>query len=68
MSFRCKFMDGCPMYELITNSVRIIQLQPYLNDYCLNSARFTECARYVIIEGGKEPPPDLLPDGKKLKT
>ena len=68
MSFRCKFMDGCPMYDLITTSVRIMQLQPFLNGYCLNPDNFTRCERYHIIESGKEPPSDLLPDGKKLKV
>lgn len=67
MSFRCKFMEGCPMYDLITTSVRIIQLQPYLDSYCLARDNFTNCARYRIIKTGKEPPSDLLPDGEKMK-
>lgn len=66
MSFKCKFMEGCPMYDLITTSVRIIQLQPYLSDYCVNSKNFARCVRYGLIDAGKEPPGDLLPDGKKL--
>ena len=66
MSFKCENMQGCPMYDLITTSVRIIQLQPYLTKYCANPAHYKECARYTIIESGKEPPAYLLPDGKKL--
>jgi hypothetical protein len=68
MSFRCKFMDGCPMYDLITTSVRIMQLLPFLNGYCLDRGNFTNCARFHIIESGKEPSADLLPDGKRLKA
>ncbi len=68
MSFKCKFMEGCPMYDLITTSVRIIQLQPFLNDYCLSRENFANCVRFGIIANGKEPPADLLPDGKKLKA
>jgi hypothetical protein len=54
------------MYDLFTTSVRIIQLQPYFIKYCTDSEHCAECARFKIIESGKEPPPDLLPDGKKL--
>jgi hypothetical protein len=66
MSFKCKNMEGCPMYNLLTTSVRIIQLQPFLTGYCEDPFNCLECARYKIIDKGKEPPPDLLPDGKKL--
>ncbi len=66
MAFRCKNMQGCPMYNLITTSLRIMQLQPYLMEYCANPDHCRECARFKIIETGKEPPADLLPDGKKL--
>lgn len=68
MAFKCKNMEGCPMYNLITTSVRIIQLQPYLIEYCTNHDRCRECARFKLIETGKEPPADLLPDGKKLSA
>ncbi len=66
MSFRCKNMEGCPMYNLLTTSVRIIQLQPFLTGYCESPTNSRQCARYKLIEMGKEPPVDLLPDGKKL--
>lgn len=59
-------MRGCPMYDLITTSVRIIQLQPYLTEYCVNPERNKECARYKIMQQGEEPPADLLPDGKRI--
>jgi hypothetical protein len=45
-----------------------MQLLPFLNGYCLDPGSFTNCARYHIIESGKEPSPDLLPDGKRLKA
>ena len=51
MDFKCKNMEGCPMYDYLTTSVRIIQLQPFLNEYCLNSNNYNRCARYKIIEG-----------------
>jgi hypothetical protein len=56
------------MYDLLTTAVRIIQLQPFLIGYCENPANCRECARYKLIEIGKEPPIDLLPDGKKLPS
>ncbi len=68
MSFKCKNMEGCYMYNLLTTSVRIIQLQPFLRDYCEDSLKCRECARYKIIDTGKEPPADLLPNGKKLSA
>ncbi len=68
MAFKCRFMEGCPMYDLITTSVRIIQLQPYLNNFCLNRENFKNCARYEMIACGQEPPADLLPNGTKLKA
>ncbi len=54
------------MYNLLTTSVRIIRLQPFLTDYCEDQQNCLKCARYKIIETGKEPPADLLPDGNKL--
>jgi hypothetical protein len=66
MPFRCKNMEGCYMYNLLTTSVRIIRLQPFLTGYCEDAVKYRECARYKVIETGKEPPSDLLPDGKKL--
>ena len=68
MPFKCKNMDGCPMYNLLTTSVRIIRLQPYLTEYCEDAENCRKCARYIIIETGKEPPADLLPDGKKFSA
>jgi hypothetical protein len=68
MSFKCKNMEGCVMYNLLTTSVRIIQLQPFLTGYCEDRLNCLKCARYKIIDTGKEPPADLLPDGKKLSS
>ena len=68
MSFKCIYMEGCPMYNHLTTAVRIIQLQPLLGKYCLSGEHYHECARYKIIQQGKEPPYDLLPDGAILKV
>lgn len=68
MEFRCKNMEGCPMYDFLTSSVRIIQLQPFLNDYCLSNTNHESCARYRIIETGTEPESNLLPNGEILKV
>lgn len=68
MSFRCKNMEGCSMYNMITTSVRIIQLQPFLNEYCLNADNYKNCERYKLAEKGVEPPADLLPNGEKLRV
>ncbi len=66
MSYKCKNMEGCHMYNLLTTSVRIIQLQPFLTSYCEDPLNCLQCERYKIIDRGKEPPADLLPNGKKL--
>lgn len=68
MAFRCEYMQGCPMYNLLTSSVRIMQLQPYLASYCTNADGYTACARFKIIATGVEPDGRLLPDGKRLKN
>jgi hypothetical protein len=61
-------MTGCPMYNLLTTSVRIMQLQPFLNNYCLSRDRHRKCSRFQIIETGIEPSASLLPDGKIMKA
>jgi len=61
-------MEGCAMYNHLTTAVRIIQLQPYVDNYCLSGDRYQECARYKMIRQGKEPPFQLLPDGTILKA
>lgn len=67
MALKCSYMEGCPMYNHLTTSVRIIQLQPYVDKYCLDGKSYQKCARYKIIQEGKEPPYKLLPDGTMLK-
>ncbi len=67
MSFKCQHMKGCSMYNFITTSVRIIQLQPFLDEYCMSPGKYKECARYKIKEKGGKSPDNLLPDGKILK-
>jgi len=56
------------MYNHLTTAVRIIQLQPYVDEYCLGGEHYKKCARFKIIEQGKEPPYELLPDGTILKV
>lgn len=68
MTFVCKNMKGCTMYNLITGSVRIMQLQPFLHEYCQNPQKYKECARYNIREKGGKSPDNLLPNGEILKT
>lgn len=68
MAFRCKYMEGCPMYDLLTTSVRIIQLQPFLRNYCEHETNHVSCVRYGNIEKGVEPPSTLLPNGENLKV
>ncbi len=55
------------MYNYLTTAVRIIQLQPFLSEYCLNLENHKKCARYKMKEKGEKPSADLLPDGKKIK-
>ena len=68
MAEKCSYMEGCPMYNHLTTAVRIIQLQPYVDKYCLGGENCRKCARYKIIAQGKEPPFKLLPDGTTLKV
>jgi len=67
MAFRCKNMKGCSMYNYISSSVRIIQLQPFLNEYCLNPEKCKECARFKMKERGEKPPANLLPNGERIR-
>jgi hypothetical protein len=66
MEDNCNNMNDCSMYSLITSSVNIMKLQPYLNDYCLNGENYTKCKRYVLKHKGEKPEPNLLPDGTIL--
>ena len=65
--FRCKNMEGCEMYNLMSSSVRIIELQPLITRYCLSEQNYRSCARFRFISDGEVPPVGLLPDGKTLK-
>ncbi len=55
------------MYNHLTTAVRIIQLQPYVDTYCLGGEQ-QKCARYKMLQQGQEPPFKLLPDGTILKV
>ena len=68
MSFKCKYMEGCPMYNYLTTAVRIIQLQPFVGEYCLSEKHYQECARYKMRAQGKVPQDNLLPNGTALKA
>jgi len=56
------------MYNHLTTALRIIQLQPFVKDYCLTGDNYQNCARYKIKCKGTEAPDNLLPDGAKLKV
>jgi hypothetical protein len=56
------------MYNHLTTSVRIIQIQPFLSEFCLSENNYENCARYKIKQQGNEPANNLLPDGAILKT
>ena len=68
MAFECQNKEGCSMYDLITSSVRIMQMQPFLDEFCHNRKNHLNCCRYKAIEGGKEPPASLLPNGDTLRV
>jgi hypothetical protein len=67
MSMKCLYVVGCPMYNYLTTAIRIIQIQPFLSDFCLNGDNYQNCARYRIRQQGSEPPDTLLPNGTTLK-
>lgn len=60
-------MGSCTIFSLITNSLRISQLQPLIAEYCLNPEKYRECMRYKMKEKVEKPPDNLLPNGKKLE-
>ncbi|MBI5189024.1 MAG: hypothetical protein HZA07_08210 [Nitrospirae bacterium] len=68
MTFRCKNMDGCPMYKYLTSSIRILQLYPLVEEYCQNPEKYKECARYKLMMEGEVSPDNLLPNGTRLKN
>lgn len=55
------------MYNLITTSLRISELQPLIQEYCLNPENYKECMRYKMKEKGEKSPDNLLPNGKMLE-
>lgn len=67
MDKNCWNMKDCSMYSLITSSVKIIHLQPFLNEYCFNPENYKNCARYILKQKGEKPEPHLLPDGTILR-
>jgi hypothetical protein len=67
MPVKCIYVVGCPMYNYLTTAIRIIKIQPFLTDFCLNESNFFKCERYKIRTQGTEPPDNLLPDGTVLK-
>lgn len=67
MTFKCKNMDHCSMYNYMTSSVTILELYPFVEGYCRHPEKYKECARYKILIEGDAPPENLLPNGKMLK-
>jgi len=67
MTFKCKNMDHCSMYNYLTSSVTILELYPFVEEYCRHPEKYKECARYKILIEGDAPPENVLPNGKMLK-
>jgi hypothetical protein len=55
------------MYNYLTSSVTILELYPFVEEYCRHPEKYKECARYKILIEGDAPPENLLPNGKMLK-
>lgn len=68
MTFRCKNIESCSMFNLISTSISIMKLQPFVTDYCMNAENHVKCARFRLKEEGEEPGPDLLPDSERLQS
>lgn len=56
------------MFNLISTSISIMKLQPFVTDYCMNAENHVKCARFRLKEEGEEPGPDLLPDSERLQS
>ena len=65
--FKCKNMDRCSLYNLMTSSVKILELYSFVDEYCKNPEKYKECARYKMSIEGDVPPEELLPNGKMYK-
>jgi hypothetical protein len=76
-NFRCKYLQQCSEKA----STDIPQLAKYvfldktstkifeeiLGKYCTSESQHVHCAGYKLFEQGIQPPPGLLPNGKKIR-
>ncbi len=76
--FKCKYLKNC-----VSDSVKNIPLlvkyfiedeatikifKEIVEKYCTVESKHSQCANYVLFEQGKQPPLDLLPDGKRIRV
>jgi len=61
-SGQCPALGSCPLFPLIGEPDIS---KAYEMQYCRGN--FAACARYAAGERGKTPPPELLPDGRRLE-
>jgi hypothetical protein len=61
----CEMLDRCPIFKhlSIKDFDKFVQVT---KDYCLSEKKMA-CERLNIFKSGDMPPPDLMPDGSKLK-
>jgi hypothetical protein len=74
--FQCKYLDTClnmfpedaPEFFILLNqddAVYAFVTKPTFQ-YCLSKENYSRCARFLMKEEGKQPPPGLSPDGQTL--
>lgn len=61
----CELLDRCPIFKELSNKDFDTFVQ-ITEDYCLSEKKM-DCERFKIKKSGDKPPPDLMPDGSKLK-
>jgi hypothetical protein len=64
MPMQCPFISHCPMFPHFRNE---LGLAMFKKAYC-QSKRHEICERYKKASAGTMPPPDLLPNGRRLAT
>ena len=75
--FRCKYLQRCsekastdmPLLAkyIFSDKTSLKIFEEILVKYCTSEPHHVNCAGYKLFEQGKEPPPGLLPDGKKIR-
>lgn len=62
MAGECPNMKRCPMFELFSLPGT---LAAFKINYC--TADYERCRRYELVEQGKRPPVNLMPNGALLR-